>query len=162
MTLNKEKILRNLESRQPILSRDVSVSPAEPEDPDLQDELPQEDPLKVPEVHQDEQSRPDKRRKAVNLRTERLGQNPRESRRLMREHLEPGFYLSYSGKKSYRTLHRLGSCYNLPGAVLQISSEYDKICSKCARKDVSADPENSSGTCTSSSTDAEDPDVPVN
>ena len=38
------------------------------------------------------------------------------------------------------------------------SMEYDNICHLCARKDVKADLEDSRGTCTSSSMDAEDTD----
>ena len=115
-------------------------------------------------------SRPDKGRKAVNLRTAWLGQNPRESRQILRDQLEAGFYLSFSGKK-IRILHRLGSCYNLPGldypnnkfmgTELPQASEYDKICSLCSRKNVRADPEDSNATYTSSSTDAIDTNVPL-
>ena len=40
---------------------------------------------------------------------------PGESRQLLRGQLQSGFYLSYTGRKSFRILYRLGSCYNLPG-----------------------------------------------
>ena len=88
---------------------------AEPEDPITEEELPQEDPMEIHESSHREPARQDKRRKAVHLRTEKLGQNPRESRQLLREQLQSGFYLSYTGRKSFRILHRLGPCYNLPG-----------------------------------------------
>ena len=120
------------------------------------------------DLSQEESSRPDKRRKEVNLRPALLGPNPRESRQILRDQLEAGFYLSYSDRK-FRILHRLGSCYNLQGldypsyrfmgTELPPRTEYDKICSLCSRKDVRADPEDSSGTCTSSSTDAIDTDA---
>ena len=103
------EILKNLESTFPINSHDVTVSPADFEDPMMVDEPPQEDPMEFRDVSQEESSRPVKRRNAVNLRTALLGQNPRESRRKMRDQLEPCFFLSYYGRK-FRILHRLGSC----------------------------------------------------
>ena len=79
-----------------------------------------------------------------------------------------GFYVFYTGKKQIRMIHRLGSCHNLPGldylnyrfmgTEMQTFMEYEKICHLCSRNDVKADPEDSSGTCTSSSTDAEGSD----
>ena len=132
---------------------------------------PLEDPLEDPlEAPQEDQLRTEKIRNKFDLRTERLGSNPRETRRLLREHLEPGFYVSYT-EKNTRILHRLWSCYNFPGfdypnfscigTEIPAFLEYDKICHLCARKDIKADPEDSSGTCTSSSTDAEGPDEPA-
>ena len=60
--------------------------------------------------------RQDKRRQAVSFRTEKLGKIPTNpASQLLREQLQSGFYLSYTGRKSFRILHRSGSCYNLPG-----------------------------------------------
>ena len=64
--------------------------------------------------HPEDSAWPDKRRKAVNLRTAMLGQYPRESPQILREQLEPDFDLSYSGWK-LRKVHRLRSCCSLPG-----------------------------------------------
>ena len=44
-------------------------------------------------------------------RSETLGDNPREKRRLMRESLLPSFSVGFSGKRSVRTLHELGARY---------------------------------------------------
>ena len=142
------EILKNLKTAFLVKSHDVTVSPAELEDSLMGDELPQEDPLEFQGVSQEESSRPDTTRKTVNPGTALPGQNPRESRRILRDQPEPGFYLSYSGRK-FRILHRLGSCYDLPGldypsyrfmgTELPPPTEYDKICSLCSRKDVRAD-----------------------
>ena len=99
--LQQKEILSNLESTFPISSCGAAVLHAEPEDHITEEELPQEDPMEIHESSRGEPARPDKRRKAVNLRAERLGQNPRESRQLPREQLQSGFYLSHSGKKIF-------------------------------------------------------------
>ena len=154
-----------MESIAPIPARDQSSVFTLPEEVVPDEEKPLEDPFDVP---QEDSLRTEKRRKKFDLRTEQLGSKPRETRRVLWEQLEQGFYISYTGKNHIRILHRLGSCYNLPGLDYQsyrfmetempASLEYDNICHLCARKDVKADPEDSSGTCTSSSTDAEDTD----
>ena len=160
----QKEISSSLEIIAPIPARDQSSVFTLPEVvPD--EEKPLEDPFDVP---QEDSLETEKRRTKFDLRTEQLGSNPRETRRVLREQLEQGFYISYTRKKHIRILHRLGSCYNLPGLDYQsyrimgtempASLEYDNICHLCARKDVKADPEDSSGTCTSSSTDAEDTD----
>ena len=58
-----------------------------------------------------QQGRPDKRRRADNVRTQQLGSDPRSVRAEMRSTFEPGFYLSITGKKDTLILHRLGACY---------------------------------------------------
>ena len=61
----QKEILQNLESSKRISSRDATILVTEHEDPTLDDELPMEDPLEMP---QEEQLKPEKRRKVVNLR----------------------------------------------------------------------------------------------
>ena len=48
------------------------------------------------------------------LRSELLGENPKEARSRIRENFPQGFYVCLSGKRSIRTVHRLGACYALP------------------------------------------------
>ena len=109
----QKEILNGLESNGPIPTREPAVLFAVPDEIVPDDEHLLEDPIDVP---QEDQLRTEKRRKKFDLRTERLGSNPRETRRLLREQLEPFFFLrSYTGKKFVRILHRLGSCYNLSG-----------------------------------------------
>ena len=57
------------------------------------------------EIHESSPGEPvrqDKRRRAVSLRTEKLRKKSRESRQLSREQLQSGFYLSYTGRNSFR------------------------------------------------------------
>ena len=44
-----------------------------------------------------------------------LGDNPREKRKLLRASLAEGCYIAVSAKQSRRTLHKLGSCFMVPG-----------------------------------------------
>ena len=83
-TSQQKEILNTLESTLPIPSCGAAVPHAEPEDPIAEEELPQEDPMEIHESSVGEPVRQDKRRKALSLRTEKLGQNPRESRQLLR------------------------------------------------------------------------------
>ena len=48
-------------------------------------------------------------------RTSLLGKSPKEARASIRAALEPGFYISCSGKKKVHSLHQLGKCCLLPG-----------------------------------------------
>ena len=52
-------------------------------------------------------------------RSEVLGDDHKKARIAIRAELEPGYYISYyissSGKKRIKVLHRLGQCYMLPG-----------------------------------------------
>ena len=131
--------------------------------------LPMEiDPLAVPCVEEDPttacvQPEPKKRRGGHALvRTQELGQDPRARREAIRSTLHPGFYLCYSGKRSVRTLHKLGACYALPG-IDYVKFEYvgtdfpsgsfDVICKLRARKDVEKQVDDSDHAFTSSSTD---------
>ena len=71
-------------------------------------------------------------------RTELLGENPKEARARIQEDLPQGFYICLSGKRSIRTLHRLGSCYALPnidylwwsyaGVDMTRPADYDVVC----------------------------------
>ena len=57
-----------------------------------------------------------KRQQAWNTdRSSKLGNEPKEARRLLRESLQPGFYIATSSKKKIKTLHLIGSCYMIPG-----------------------------------------------
>ena len=96
------------------------------------------------------------------VRTEELGCDPRARREAIRATMQPGFYLCYSGKRSVRTLHKLGACYALPG-IDYVKFEYlgtdfpsgsfDVICKLCARKEVGKQVDDSDHAFTSSSTD---------
>ena len=48
-------------------------------------------------------------------RSKLLGDDHKQTRILLRAGLEPGYYMSFSGKKAIKVLHRLGQCYMLPG-----------------------------------------------
>ena len=83
-------------------------------------------------------------------RSELLGSDHKTTRASIREQLEPGYYISYSGKKAIKVLHRLGHCFMLPGVdymsyvymgtVIPDSSSYDTVCKWCAKKaDLSGD-----------------------
>ena len=91
------------------------------------------------------------------LRSELLGENPEEGRSRIRENLPQGFKICISGKRSIRTVHRLGACYALPdidyysGTDVPKSSEYGVVCTLCSRQGV-ASSTLSSGTESSSST----------
>ena len=90
-------------------------------------------------------------------RSELLGDDHKQTKILLRAELEPGYYISFSGKKAIKVLHRLGQCYMLPGedymsyqfagSVLPEADTYDTVCKWCAKG--MAD-QNSSGTDTSS------------
>ena len=98
------------------------------------------------------------------VRTQELGTDPRARRQEIRASLRPGFYVCYSGKKSIRTLHKLGMCYALPD-VDYIRYEYmgtdfpagayDVICKLCSRKNIANPDDGSDHAFTSSSTDGE-------
>ena len=49
-------------------------------------------------------------------RSELLGSDHRTSRASLRDQLDAGYYISYSGKKAIKVLHRLGHCFMLPGS----------------------------------------------
>ena len=92
-----------------------------------------------------------------------LGKSPKEARASIRAALEPGFYVSCSGKK-VRYLHQLGKCYLLPGVdfinytfagnTFPKKAEYDTVCRLCARVGVQDDGD-SSATVSSSSSSGE-------
>ena len=81
----------------------------------------------------------DKRRKKTIL-----GANPREARNLIRAEMPQGFYTCISGKKKFRTLHRLGDCFSIPGIdyadcvfhgkEVPPRSAYDSVCRLCSKK----------------------------
>ena len=49
--------------------------------------------------------------------TLKLGSNPREARKNIRESFQPGFFLATSSKRIVKTLHLLGACYMIPGVL---------------------------------------------
>ena len=123
----------------PIMDDDSSIPTAEPE---------------VPTAKK-------KRGGQAALRSELLDENSKESRARIRESLPQGFYICLLGKRSIRTVHRLGACYALPdidylrwsysGVSMPKSSEYDAIRTLCSRQGV-ASSTLTSGTESSSST----------
>ena len=86
-------------------------------------------------------------------RTQWLGTDPKEARTKLRSELQPGFYVSTSGKRNIRTLHQLGLCYMLPGvdfmrytyagSALPGSSDFDNVCKWCAKSPGFNDAESS-------------------
>ena len=97
-------------------------------------------------------------------RTQWLGTDPKEARAKLRAGLQPGFYISNSGKRNIRTLHQLGLCYMLPGvdytrytyagSALPSTSDFDNVCKWCAKSPGFNDTEhNSSATDTASSSE---------
>ena len=98
-------------------------------------------------------------------RTEKLGDDPRLNRSIIRASLAPGFYVCFSGKRNIRTLHKLGLCYALPevdyihyeyaGSTLPPVAAYDTVCKLCARKNI-LNADVSEGSVTSSSTEEEE------
>ena len=97
-------------------------------------------------------------------RSAALGQNPKEARERLRAALAPGFYLVTSTFRNLKILHRLGSCYLIPGVdyqqfqymgvLMPPKSQYEQICKLCARTGTAAT-EGSSCSETTSSSDAE-------
>ena len=75
------------------------------------------------------------------VRTAELGADPRSRRAELRSSMRQGHYLCFSGKKGIRTLHRLGSCYALPGVdylryeylgdAFPPVASFDAICKLC-------------------------------
>ena len=136
---HKAKILRTLERCPRLLpSRLDSLST---QLPDLEEhqEVPYVEEESEPVITELEAKR--KRGGHAQVRTQELGTDPRARRQEIRASLRPGFYVCYSGKKSIRTLHKLGLCYALPD-VDYIRYEYmgtdfpagafDVICKLCS------------------------------
>ena len=96
-------------------------------------------------------------------RSELLGSDDKQTGAEIRSNLQEGYYISHSGKKSFRVLHFLGRCCMLPGVDYQSftfggtsfpdSSAYDTVCKWCAKSAELKDVPGSSGTNTSSSSD---------
>ena len=100
-------------------------------------------------------------------RTLKLGSNPREAWKNLRESFQPGFYIAIGSKRSVKTLHLLGACYMIPGVDYPVYSYagesfsskrlFHGICKWCARAEGARAPtDHSSDTVTSSSTDEAD------
>ena len=142
----KTSLVRAMETRpklpqhQPSLSADELV----PEDAqgvvpylDEEWEIPVAEPLKK------------KRGGHAQVRTAELGTDPRTKRAQLRSAMLPGFYLCFSGKKSVKTLHKLGSCYALPGIdylryeylgeAFPSVATFDTICKLCGRNITNPD-----------------------
>ena len=96
-------------------------------------------------------------------RSELLGSDHKQTRATIPAELEPGYYVSYSGKKRIEVLHRLGQCFMLPGVdymtneywstVFADALLYETACKWCAKKSDVAPDGNSSASNTSSSED---------
>ena len=105
--------------------------------------------------------RADTRFKSESSRTQVLCDNPREVRDHARRSLEPGYYLSASGRNAARIPHFLGDCYMIPGVdcfryqfvgqLMPSLTEFDGVCKLCSKKG-SVRMHESNGTETSSST----------
>ena len=50
-------------------------------------------------------------------RSELLGSDHKTTRASLRDQLDPGYYISYSGQKAIKVLHCLGHCFMLPGVL---------------------------------------------
>ena len=159
-------ILSSLESNGPIPARDPIVLFTVPGETVPDEEKPLEDAFDAP--HED-QLRTDKRRNKCDLRTERLGSIQEKLvvysanswtrvlpilHRNTHSHTSSSWLVSHSPGLDFPN-------YRFMGTEMPTCVECDKMCHLCSRKDVKAGSENSSGTCTSSSTDAEGPDEPA-
>ena len=121
----QKEILQNLESSKRITSRDATILVTEHEDPTPDDELPMEDPLEMP---QEEQLKPEKRRKAVNLRIVGCCRNnwSQVSICLILATISIEFYIVLARVTISRVLDYPN--YKFMGIVLPRFTEYDKIC----------------------------------
>ena len=98
-------------------------------------------------------------------RSKVLGDDHKKARIAIRAELEPGYYISSSGKKRIKVLHRLGQCYMLPevdyvayefvGNFFPAPALYDAVCKWCAKSQNFKGAVDSSGTNTSSSSEEE-------
>ena len=92
---------------------------------------------------------------------EALGTDTKTARERVRLTMEPGFYVAVSSKRKFRILHHLGSCCMLPGLDFHLGTSmprrdhFEQICKRCAKAGTAARDDASSGTDTSSSTDAD-------
>ena len=113
--------------------------------PDFDTALQADPPLDDQQVEEKDDVPNSKRKRSDSPRARRraaaLGDDPREQRRILRAGLDPGFYIAVSAKKGRRTLHKLGSCFMVPGIdyfrysyvgpTQPASSRYDAICKSC-------------------------------
>ena len=82
--------------------------------------------------------------KSESSRTQVLGDSPKEVREHTRRSLEPGYYLSSSGRNATRILHFLGDCcmvpgidcvwYHFVGRLMPSISEFYGVCKLCSKK----------------------------
>ena len=107
----------------------------------------------------------DRRKIANDVRTATLGENPKARREQIRSTLPDGFYIGLSGKRGVRTLHRLGACYLLldvdyglyifAGTDMPLKTEFDVVCTLCAKKGLSCHNGSSESQVSSSTSDSE-------
>ena len=119
------------------------------------------EPDRAEEESVDPNAKRDKRLKSENTRSEALGSNPKVARERARAKLQSGYYVSTSGR-NVKVLHRLGSCYMVPGIdypryvytgrAMPGPAAYDLVCKRCSKKGTEAVRDDSDGTQTSSST----------
>ena len=143
--------------------------PQQPEELILEESEPpreaavESEPERQEELHVDPNAKRDKRLKSENAKSESLGLNPKEARERARAQLQNGYYISTSGRNSTRVLHRLGSCYMVPGidypryafsgAQMPKQGDFDSICKLCSRKGAGITNGDSDVTQTSSSSE---------
>ena len=113
--------------------------------PDFDTALQVDPPLDDQQVEEKDDVPNSKRKRSDSPRARRRaaasGDDPREQRKILRAGLDPGFYIAVSAKKGRRTLHKLGSCFMVPGIdyfrysyvgpTQPASSRYDAICKSC-------------------------------
>ena len=165
----KKKCL-DLLGRRTYVSQPRETQTAHEEQPEDLVQLPSEQLLLEEEEHEQrmvEKAETKKKQQMWNNeRTAKLGSNPKEYRKQLRDSLDQRFYVAVSSKKKIRTLHLLGQCYLLPSLDymtfsflaprLPSRNLYDQTCKWCAKSgDMNQKSQDSSdcGTATSSSTD---------
>ena len=109
--------------------------------------VPDEEPAveSIPEV-----PRADKRLKSESSRTQVLPDNPKKIRDHARRSLEPGYYLSASGRNATRILHFLGDCsmvlgidhvrYQHMGHFMPSMTELDGVCKTLLQERIRTHP----------------------
>ena len=146
-----------------LLSKRDSVAQAREEE--RQEAQPEKVQQEVRLVHDEEETAVSADPNRVQIwnmgRSAALGAHPKEARQRLRTSLEPGIYLATSTFRNLKILHRLGSCYLIPGVdyqhflyldtLIPPKSEYEQICKLCARTRTAAVKGSSCSETTSSS-----------
>ena len=98
-------------------------------------------------------------------RSKMLGSDHKQTRAAIRARLESGYYISFSGKKKIKVLHRLGQrfmlsrvdfmSYEYAGTTFPEATAYETVCKWCAKSKDFHSEQDSSGTNISSSSEEE-------